>query len=196
MVQSSRTPVIDMTAFDTENDHDSDNSAPTDAPPPRVWNEAQDLEGDVALTADGHNNLGMSGSDTESVGAVSDVSLRAPSVMSEPEAPVEEVTISAAIREALRSLDTVDVGNIFRRRASVMRTPPKFLCGAFRSALRVALHEIVNGAERREESIQCQGWKLFLLLPRMLLFRNPRGGKIQKQQLRARFAAFWGTVAD
>ena len=30
--------IVDMTACDTEIDHDSDNSAPADAPPPRVRN--------------------------------------------------------------------------------------------------------------------------------------------------------------
>ena len=47
VVQSSRTPVVDMTAFDTETDHDSDNPAPADAPPPRVWNEASVEESDT-----------------------------------------------------------------------------------------------------------------------------------------------------
>ena len=37
--------------------------------------------------------------------------------------------------------------------------------------LRVAFQEIVRGAERRDERVQCRSWKLFLLLPRMLLFR-------------------------
>ena len=32
--------IVDMTACDTETDHDGDNSAPADALPPRVWNEA------------------------------------------------------------------------------------------------------------------------------------------------------------
>ena len=72
----------------------------------------------------------------------------------------------------LRSLDLVDVSNIVQRRASVMRSPLKFLCGAFRSAMRVALQEIVRGAERRDERVKCRGWKLFLSLPRMLLFRT------------------------
>ena len=44
----------------------------------------------------------FSGSDTQSVGAVSLVSVHAPSVVSEPERAVEEFTISPAIREALR----------------------------------------------------------------------------------------------
>ena len=54
----------------------------------------------------------------------------------------------------------------------------------------MALLEIVKGAERRDEGIQCRGWKLFLLLPRMLLFRPPRGGNIPKQRLVERFASF------
>ena len=48
MVQSSRTPVVDMTACDTETDHDSDNSAPADALLPRVWNEVSVEEFDTA----------------------------------------------------------------------------------------------------------------------------------------------------
>ena len=45
-----------------------------------------------------------------------------------------------------------------------MRSPPKFLSGAFRTAMRVALHEIFTGAERHDEAAQCRGWKLFMLL--------------------------------
>ena len=35
-----------------------------------------------------------------------------------------------------------------------------------------------------------RGWKLFLLAPRMLLFRRPRGGSISKEKLTDRFAKF------
>ena len=104
--------------------------------------------------------------------------------------PVEEVTTSPVLREALRHFDLIDASNIFQRRASVMRSPPKFLCGAFCSTLRVASQEIVRGAERRDERAQCRGCKLYLLLPRMLLFRPPRGGNIPKQRLVDRFTAF------
>ena len=82
-------------------------------------------------------------------------------------AAVEEVTMSLALRDAFRFLDLVDVSNIFQRQASVMRCPPKFICGAFRSAVSVALQEIVRVAASRDE--QCRGWKLFLQLQRMLL---------------------------
>ena len=35
-----------------------------------------------------------------------------------------------------------------------------------------------------------RGWRLFLLLPRLLLFRPPRGGNIHKNKLGERFQAF------
>ena len=43
-----------------------------------------------------------------------------------------------------------------------------------------------RGTERCRE----RGWKLFLLLPRMLLHRPPRGGLISKEKLGARFQLF------
>ena len=45
-------------------------------------------------------------------------------------------------------------------------------------------------ADREDDIAQCRGWKLFLLLPRLLLFRPPRGGLIPKQQLQNRFSLF------
>ena len=65
---------------------------------------------------------------------------------------------------------------------------PRFLCGGHRAAMRLALQEILNGADREDDIAQCRGWKLFLLLPRLLLFRPTRGGLIPKQQLQNRFS--------
>ena len=56
--------------------------------------------------------------------------------------------------------------------------------------MRLALQEILSGADREDDTAQCRGWKLFLLLPRLLLFRPPRGGLIPKQQLQNRFSLF------
>ena len=50
----------------------------------------------------------------------------------------------------------------------VMKSPPKFVRGACFAAMRIALQEIVEGSEARNVDRQCRGWKLFLLLPRML----------------------------
>ena len=50
--------------------------------------------------------------------------------------------------------------------------------GAFRSALKLAMQEIVDGA-RSEDLVRCTwAWKLFFLLPRMLLFRPVRRGLV------------------
>ena len=43
---------------------------------------------------------------------------------------------------AFVSLDAIDIEEGFQRRAVVMRSPPKFLEGAYVCALRVAMEEI------------------------------------------------------
>ena len=35
-----------------------------------------------------------------------------------------------------------------------------------------------------------RGWKLLLLLPRMILFRPPRGGNVSREKLESRIVAF------
>ena len=47
--------------------------------------------------------------------------------------------------------------------------------------MRLALSEFQHAGE--DEDRQCRAWKLFLLLTRMLLFRNARGGLLPKGQL-------------
>ena len=71
-----------------------------------------------------------------------------------------------------------------------MRSVPAMLKGAFRSALRVALKEIVDGVEANHNTRATRAWKLLLLLPRMLLFRPPRGGLVPRKKLESRFAQF------
>ena len=93
------------------------------------------------------------------------------------------------LREAFRSLDTVDIGPIHSRHTAVMRSPPQFLRGAYRSAMRVAMKEITNGVDHNDERRQIRGWKLFLL-PRLLLFRPPREGNLPKKNLEERFRMF------
>ena len=59
-----------------------------------------------------------------------------------------------------------------------MKSPPKFLRGAYRSAIRVAMTEADLGYAARDELRVTRSWKLFLLLPRMLLHKPVRGGLI------------------
>ena len=62
--------------------------------------------------------------------------------------------------------------------------------GAYRSAMRVALTEIDQGRSDGDASRSSRGWKLFLLLPRLLLHKPPRGGQVPKKQLQRRFESF------
>ena len=131
-------------------------------------------------------------SDTESLHGRSDFEgvPDSPVPATEPEREANQVEVGPRIRKAFRSLDEVDVAHLFRIRAVVMKSPPKFVRGAYCAAMRIALQEIVEGSEAHNEDRQCRGWKLFLLLPRMLLFRPPRGGLIPKNRLLERLAMF------
>ena len=68
---------------------------------------------------------------------------------------------------------------IFKRRACIMKVLPTFLKGAYRSAMRLALSE-AEAAHRAGRGRISRAWKLFLLLPRILLHRPPRGGKLPR----------------
>ena len=131
--------------------------------------------------------------DTESSGdGQSDFDGEEEAAAPEPE-PIREADharVTPAIREGLRSLDHVDLVHLFSIRAVVMKSPPKFVRGAYRAAMRIALEEIVFGHQAQNEDRQSRGWKLFVLLPRMLLFRPPRGGLIPKQRVLDRFTEF------
>ena len=56
----------------------------------------------------------------------------------------------------------------------------------------------LRGHATSNEVLQSRGWKLFFLLPRMLLSRHPRGGFISRERLTERFTRFsggeWGFV--
>ena len=49
-----------------------------------------------------------------------------------------------------------------------MQNVPRFLRGPFRRSVRVALEEILKGARTNDAATEEKGWKVFLLLPRML----------------------------
>ena len=76
----------------------------------------------------------------------------------------------------------MDLHVVFRTRALVMKSVPFFLKGAFRAALICALREVLDGNNQGHELHTQRGWKMLMLLPRMLLAR-PRGGKVSKKKL-------------
>ena len=83
--------------------------------------------------------------------------------------------------DTVAALDGVNLVEEF----DLMKSDPRFLCGPYRSSMRVALEEInVDDAVRQE-----RGWKLFLLL-RLLLHRAPRSGTIPSQSCWVRYDQF------
>ena len=95
-----------------------------------------------------------------------------------------------ATQAAFRVLDDVNLTTAFDKRACLMHRTSRFLRGPFRRALHVGLEEISEGCRVSDTRRQERGWKLFLLLPRMLLHRPPRGGMISRAQLISRFEMF------
>ena len=65
-----------------------------------------------------------------------------------------------------------------------MKSVPRFLAGAFRGALKAGLQEICKG--RAANNV----WKLFLLIPRLLLWRPPRGRLVPRGRLQERLRQF------
>ena len=90
----------------------------------------------------------------------------------------------------LRRLDEIDLVEQFQRRPVIMRSVPVVMKGSFKAAMRLAIDEVADGVAAHDEDKQERGWKLFLLLPRMLLQRPPRGGLVPKSKLQERLRRF------
>ena len=82
----------------------------------------------------------------------------------------------------LEALDEVDLSEEFHKRPHTMRSVPFTMRGAYRCAVQVTLNAIVEGRHRRNVVQEERGWKLFFLIPKLLLFR-PAGGIVPRDKL-------------
>ena len=69
----------------------------------------------------------------------------------------------------------------FRSRC-LMKSVPRFMRGPFRNCVRVALDEIIQDHSAHDVLRQTRGWKLFHMLPRMLLSCPPRGRAVEPRE--------------
>ena len=138
-------------------------------------------EDDVSLHHAGED------SDLDGVSVASGEAPAVPEVDVPLEVP-EVRDVSPAIRDAFRRMDGCDVERIFLRRPIVMNGAPMCIRGPYRAAMRVALVEATSEAHIQ----RARGWKLSLLLPRMLLSRPPCGGLVSQEKLHKRFEMFAG----
>ena len=84
---------------------------------------------------------------------------------------VQEVrNITPAVRVALTELDGVNLSEEFSK--PLMKNVPHCSRRPYRNAMRLAMNEANHSNAVRSK----RGWRLFLLLPRLLLHRPPRGG--------------------
>ena len=93
----------------------------------------------------------------------------------------------AGIRAGLASLDAVPIEEVLRQRVLTLQAVPARLRGALRTAFRTALQLIHDCPSPQQE---LQGWKLFLLAPRMLLYRAGRESRVPPNELDRRCEAF------
>ena len=119
---------------------------------------------------------------------INDVSLEAEDVSEAP------LSFGAAARAAME--DNVDLESEFLDRACVLKSPPNFLRGMYRCAMRFALTEVDRCREGGDQVGLTRAWKMFMLLPRILLQRPPWGGQIPKSQLKERFLDSAGRWVD
>ena len=95
----------------------------------------------------------------------------------------------ARLRAAFAAIEPYDVETVLSHPCSMLRAPPHFLKGPLQKALRFAL-DLIYHAGSPEGLGQEQAWKIWLLLPRMLLFRHP-GSSVPKREFLARFDDFF-----
>ena len=81
---------------------------------------------------------------------------------------------------AVESMDQVVLADILKLQGLVVKSVPKYVTGPFRMACRVAFDHHAISLARRGTLGQVRAWKLFMMLPRMLLSKRPRGGEVPK----------------
>ena len=89
------------------------------------------------------------------------------------EDPISGEVQAGNVSVGLQSLDEVDVREVFKRRAVVMKSVLPFMRGLYTEAMRLACKTVVQGRVQGNIDMETRGWKLFPLLPRMMLYRPP-----------------------
>ena len=103
--------------------------------------------------------------------------------------PQCEAPQSSAVSE-WEVLDRIDLEEVFHTRFAVLQGWPAQFRGRFRQAVRVALEARQEAAHGGDAEQECRAWKLFLLLPFLLLRRTTGQGRVGKAELFSRFEKF------
>ena len=101
--------------------------------------------------------------------------------------PFEDVPIGvdgarASMARGFRSLDQITLDTEFRSRGRLMRVVPQIMRGVVRTAFRLSFQEAAEARAAGNVEQETRAWKLFTLVPRMLLTKRPRGGFVSRAQ--------------
>ena len=96
--------------------------------------------------------------------------------------------------------DDVDLPVLFRERFTTLQSCPQCVRGRFRQACRKALEARRDAVNAGDELMEERSWKMFCLLPFLLLHRPVNKSTITKEVLYRRFDLFgvgaWDTLVD
>ena len=87
-------------------------------------------------------------------------------------------------------LDGVNLQQVFDKRFRVMQGCPHHVRGRFRQATRCALEARHNAIRAQDRISEIRAWKLFCLLPFVLLHRPIGGSRVSREDLLERFDKF------
>ena len=174
---------------------DTDRAPPPTAPPEEQRGQQTRQTPDPSSSSSPSSDpTPTDSSSTESSSTSSDedhcaVQVRAPPAQTRtlPNTHTEEPTHHHRHQSAFHSLDQVDLQKALEQKYCGFQTPPSFLKGRLRQALTFALEAIMQ-AHTQEQTVRA--WKLWMLLPRMLLHRPPGTRTLSKPEWRTRIANF------
>ena len=157
---------------------------------------------DTQLVEHRDNSTGQAGTAPAALNDASPDDLlggRSPAPAAEPSEPDEVDTAQptrflplqgARLRAAFAAIDALDAETVLSHPCRSVRSPPRFLKGTLRKALRFALG-LFHNADGHGGVGSERAWKLWLFLPRLLLFRPAGGAPVPKQDFLACFDAFF-----
>ena len=107
---------------------------------------------------------------------------------------------SGGMASAWATLDAVTLSEEWKHRCATIREVPEFFSSQLREAFSIATARIREMHAKKKEAELERAWKLFLLLPRMLLTRTKYQGEDGKAEFFSRFRAFkrgdWMTLVQ
>ncbi len=196
--QPSSAPVaLGPTGESSRRDPLSEGAAPP-PPPPAPQEPGEDADEAMSECSDSPTLLESSSDEGESVYGGPDTGnegddQQQQQQQQQPASPQSQAfpcASAADLRSAFAALDAVNLSEVFERRAFVLKSVPVFLRGPLRAAFRVALEEARRCRRARDNPGRARAWKLFSLVPRLLLHRPPGERFVPKEELGRRCERF------